>query len=64
MELTLSLVLILGIAAAVLLRFKAVGLVAAVILVLFGFYLADTDARTTVNDLVSGALNIFRSIDN
>ncbi|MGW0736331.1 hypothetical protein [Streptomyces sp. NPDC002851] len=64
MSLTLSLVLILGIAAVVLIRFRAVGIGAAVLLVLFGFYLADTDARTTINDLVAGALSVIRSIDS
>ncbi|MDI3389643.1 hypothetical protein QIS99_26150 [Streptomyces sp. B-S-A8] len=63
MALTISLVLLFGIGAFVLLRFKAVGPVAAVILVLFGFYLADTDARTTINDLVQGALSVIRSVD-
>ncbi|MDI3406056.1 hypothetical protein [Streptomyces cavernicola] len=63
MTLTISLALLFGVGAFVLIRFKAVGLVAAVILVLFGFYLASTDARTTINDLVSGALSIVRSID-
>ncbi|SDK79355.1 hypothetical protein [Streptomyces indicus] len=64
MAITVSLVLVLGIAAAVLLKFKAVGGVAAVILILFGFYLADTGARTTINDGVSSLLDTLRDIDS
>ncbi|MFP3992387.1 hypothetical protein U9R90_33960 [Streptomyces sp. E11-3] len=63
MALTLSLVLLLGIALAVLLRFKALGAGAAVVAVLFGFYLADTGASTTVNDLVTAVTDALRSID-
>lgn len=63
MAITISLVLIFGIALAVLLRFKALGAGAAIVAVLFGFYLADTDARATVNDLTTAVINAVRSID-
>ncbi|MFD6415004.1 hypothetical protein [Streptomyces sp. NPDC060194] len=63
MAVTIPLVLLFGIALAVCIRFKAVGFGVAVLAALFGFYLADTDARTTVNDLttaVTDALNDAR----
>ncbi|NUK08660.1 hypothetical protein HRW18_11690 [Streptomyces lunaelactis] len=57
MAITISLVLFFGIALVLLLRFKALGAGAAIVAVLFGFYLADTDARTTVNDLMGAVVN-------
>ncbi|RFU83271.1 hypothetical protein DY218_28605 [Streptomyces triticagri] len=63
MAITLSVVFVLGIAAFVLLRFKAVGLVAAVILVLFGFYLADTDASSTIRQITNSVIDTIRDID-
>ncbi|MET7715867.1 hypothetical protein [Streptomyces sp. NPDC005407] len=56
MAITISLVFVFGIALALLLRFKALGAGAAIVAVLFGFYLADTDARTTVNDLMGAVI--------
>ncbi|QIK07898.1 hypothetical protein G7Z12_19445 [Streptomyces sp. ID38640] len=53
MAITLSLVVILGALLALLLRYKSLGVGAAVVAVLFGFYLANTDARHTINDLTA-----------
>lgn len=59
MTLTIPLVLLLAVVVVMLLRFRAVGAGAAVVVALFGFYLADTGAADTVSQLVtavSGAL--------
>lgn len=53
MAITLSLVVILGLLLALLLRYKSLGVGAAVVAVLFGFYLANTGARHTINDLMT-----------
>ncbi|MGA5667224.1 hypothetical protein ACPCTG_17170 [Streptomyces pseudogriseolus] len=53
MNITISLVLLLAVGVVLLLRFKAVGAGAAVVVALFGFYLAGTDAADTVNQLVT-----------
>ncbi|MFF0622946.1 hypothetical protein [Streptomyces sp. NPDC004296] len=53
MAVTLSIVLILGVLLALLIRYKSLGLGAAAIAVLFGFYLASTDARHTINQLTT-----------
>ncbi|MDT0307192.1 hypothetical protein RM780_09480 [Streptomyces sp. DSM 44917] len=60
MTVTLSLALVFGVLVAGLLRFRAVGLGAAAACGLFGFYLADTGAATTINqtvDALAGALS-------
>ncbi|MFH9981197.1 hypothetical protein ACH4ND_18465 [Streptomyces sp. NPDC017179] len=53
MEITISFVLLLAVGVALLVRFRAVGAGAAVVVALFGFYLAGTDAADTVNQLVT-----------
>ncbi|MEU6031406.1 hypothetical protein ABZ825_31025 [Streptomyces tauricus] len=53
MVITIPLVLLLAVVASLLLRFKAVGAGAAVVVALFGFYLASTGAADTVNQLVT-----------
>ncbi|GGY21142.1 hypothetical protein [Streptomyces xanthochromogenes] len=53
MVITIPLVLLLAVALAALLRFRAVGAGAAVVVALFGFYLAHTGAADTVNQLVT-----------
>ncbi|MCW7946818.1 hypothetical protein AAW14_33775 [Streptomyces hygroscopicus] len=53
MVLTIPLVLLLAAVLALLLRFRAVGAGAAVAAALFGFYLANTGAAATVNQLVT-----------
>ncbi|MFD8308105.1 hypothetical protein ACFV29_38105 [Streptomyces sp. NPDC059690] len=62
MVITIPLVLLLGIAAVVLLRFKAVGFGAAVAVALFGFYLAGTGAAGTVNQLVTAITGALAGI--
>lgn len=64
MVLTVSLVLLFGVLLALLLRFKALGAGAAAVAVLFGFYLADTEARSTVNDLTTAVITAISSIDS
>ncbi|GAA2662776.1 hypothetical protein GCM10010400_22450 [Streptomyces aculeolatus] len=64
MNLTISVVLLAGIALAVVLRLKSATLTGAVIAVLFGFYLADTDAAPTVNELVTAIADAVRGIGN
>lgn len=53
MALTISLVLLFGVLLALLIRYKALGIGAALVAVLFGFYLASTDARHTINQLTT-----------
>ncbi|WP_392966909.1 hypothetical protein [Streptomyces sp. LN245] len=53
MVLTIPLVLLLAAVLALLLRFRVLGAGAAVAAALFGFYLADTGAADTVNQLVT-----------
>jgi hypothetical protein len=62
MVITIPLVLLLGIAALALLRFKAVGVGAAVAVALFGFYLAGTGAADTVNQLVTAVTGALAGI--
>ncbi|KIQ62913.1 hypothetical protein TR51_28925 [Kitasatospora griseola] len=54
MALTISLVVLFGIALAALLRFKALGYGSALIAVMFGFFLASTGLAGPINNLVSG----------
>ncbi|MDX2708178.1 hypothetical protein PV350_35830 [Streptomyces sp. PA03-6a] len=53
MNLTIPLVLLLAVVVGLLLRFKAVGAGAVVVVALFGFYLAHTGAADTVSRLVT-----------
>lgn len=53
MTLTVSVVLLAGLLLALLLKHKALGAGAATVAALFGFYLADTGAATTVDQLVT-----------
>ncbi|MGW2044139.1 hypothetical protein ACWCPF_03100 [Streptomyces sp. NPDC001858] len=62
MVLTVPLVLLLAVVAALLLRSKAVGAGAAVALALFGFYLAGTDAADTVNQLVTALADALNDV--
>lgn len=59
MAITLSLVFILGLLLALLLRYKSLGVGAAVVAVLFGFYLANTGARHTINDLMTALTHVI-----
>ncbi|MFE6686579.1 hypothetical protein ACFVFQ_08875 [Streptomyces sp. NPDC057743] len=51
--LTIPLVLLFGIVLALLLRQRALGAGAAAVAILFGFYLASTGARHTINQLIT-----------
>ncbi|GHJ36036.1 hypothetical protein [Streptomyces sp. TS71-3] len=57
MTLTISLVLILGVFAAALLKFRAVGFGAFVLIALFGFYLAETGAADSINEFMTAVAN-------
>jgi hypothetical protein len=60
--LTIPLVLLLAVVAVLLLRFRAVGAGAAVIVALFGFYLAHTGAADTVDHLVTAVTDALPGI--
>ncbi|MGV9938369.1 hypothetical protein [Streptomyces sp. NPDC003401] len=62
MVITIPLVLLLAAVLALLLRFRAVGAGAAVAAALFGFYLADTGAADTVNELVTAVTGALADI--
>ncbi|MFF7186263.1 hypothetical protein ACFZAR_13655 [Streptomyces sp. NPDC008222] len=62
MVLTIPLVLLLAAVLALLLRFRALGAGAAVAAALFGFYLADTGAAGTVNQLVTAVTGALAHI--
>ncbi len=62
MTLTVSVVLIAGLLLALLLKHKALGIGAAIIATVFGFYLADTGAAATVNQLITALANALRGI--
>lgn len=62
MVITIPLVLLLAVVAALLLRFKAVGFGAAVVVALFGFYLASTGSADTVNQLVTAVTGALADI--
>ncbi|MER5830247.1 hypothetical protein ABT116_05335 [Streptomyces sp. NPDC002130] len=62
MVITIPLVLLFAALALLLLRFKAVGAGAAVVVALFGFYLANTGAADTVNQLVAAVTGALADI--
>ncbi|MFJ4845444.1 hypothetical protein [Streptomyces sp. NPDC088733] len=62
MTLTIPLVLLLAVVVGLLLRFKAVGAGAVVVVALFGFYLAHTGAADTVNQLVTALTDALPGI--
>lgn len=62
MVITIPLVLLFAAVALLLLRFKAVGAGAAVVVALFGFYLASTGAADTVNQLVAAVTGALADI--
>jgi hypothetical protein len=55
--LTISLVLILGVLVAALLKFRAIGFGAFVLVALFGFYLANTGAADSINEFMTAVTN-------
>lgn len=54
---TLSLVLLFGILLALMLKFNAVSAGAAIVSLLFGFYLANTPAAATINGLMTAVIS-------
>ncbi|EGX55491.1 hypothetical protein SZN_32631 [Streptomyces zinciresistens K42] len=62
MAITIPLVLLLAVVVGLLLRFRAVGAGAVVVVALFGFYLANTDAADTVNQLVTAVTGALPGI--
>ncbi|MFF1324903.1 hypothetical protein ACFVZZ_36545 [Streptomyces chartreusis] len=62
MDITIPLVGLLAVVLLLLLRFKAVGAGVAVVVALFGFYLAGTDAADTVNQLVTAVTGALADI--
>ncbi|MFF7375686.1 hypothetical protein ACFY96_10515 [Streptomyces massasporeus] len=62
MVITIPLVLLFAALALLLLRLKAVGAGAAVVVALFGFYLANTGAADTVNQLVAAVTGALADI--
>ncbi|WP_053801820.1 hypothetical protein [Streptomyces rimosus] len=62
MVITIPLVLLLAAVVALLLRFKAVGFGAAVIAVLFGFYLASTGVSDTIKQLVTAVTGALANV--
>ncbi|HET6860667.1 MAG TPA: hypothetical protein VFH94_26665 [Streptomyces sp.] len=57
MALTISLVILFGSALAVLLKFKVVGVGSAFVAMMFGFYLSDTGAADTLNNLMGAVID-------
>jgi hypothetical protein len=64
MTVTFPVILILGVIAAALLKFRAVGFGAAVLVALFGFYLASTDAADSITQFVTAVGNAIGDINN
>lgn len=64
MTITISVALILGVVVALLLRFKAVGVGVALLVALFGFYLAGTDAAASIRQFVTAVAGAFAGLSN
>ncbi|WP_326811195.1 hypothetical protein OIE62_20605 [Streptomyces scopuliridis] len=64
MFLTISALALLGLLLALLLRFKAVGIGAAVVAVLFGFYLSRTGAAESIDQVITALADAVRDIGN
>lgn len=64
MVLTVSALALLGLFLILLLRFKSLGVGAAVVAVLFGFYLARTDAAASVDQIMAALSDAIRDFGN
>ncbi|MFE6026193.1 hypothetical protein [Streptomyces niveus] len=64
MVLTVSALALLGLFLVLLLRFKSLGIGAAVVAVLFGFYLARTDAADSVDQIMTALSDAIRDFAN
>ncbi|MGW7514624.1 hypothetical protein ACWGJ2_03410 [Streptomyces sp. NPDC054796] len=62
MAVTISLVVLFGVALAALLKFKSLGFGAAFVAVMFGFYLASSGAAQPVNELTSAIADAVRDL--
>ncbi|MDT0270028.1 hypothetical protein RM844_27485 [Streptomyces sp. DSM 44915] len=62
MTVTVSLALVFAVLVAALLKFRAVGIGAAVACLLLGFYLADTDMADNINDTVASLTDAIGDI--
>ncbi|WFB08269.1 hypothetical protein LRS74_15310 [Streptomyces sp. LX-29] len=62
MTVTVSLVLVLGVALLVALKMRTLAAGGALLAVLFGFYLADTGASDNVNQLVTAVTDALAGI--
>ncbi|WP_329077539.1 hypothetical protein [Streptomyces niveus] len=64
MVLTMSALALLGLFLVLLLRFKSLGIGAAVVAVLFGFYLARTGAADSVDQIMTALSDAIRDFAN
>ncbi|MGW2256704.1 hypothetical protein ACWCXE_02305 [Streptomyces sp. NPDC001780] len=64
MVLTISVLALLGLLLALLLRFKSLGAGAALIAVLFGFYLSRTGAAASIDQIMSALGEAVRDLGN
>ncbi|MEV0774561.1 hypothetical protein ACFTTN_00795 [Streptomyces niveus] len=64
MVLTVSALALLGLFLVLLLRFKSLGIGAAVVAVLFGFYLARTGAADSVDQIMTALSDAIRDFAN
>ncbi|WTJ68075.1 hypothetical protein OHA80_20945 [Streptomyces niveus] len=64
MVLTMSAIALLGLFLVLLLRFKSLGIGAAVVAVLFGFYLARTGAADSVDQIMTALSDALRDFAN
>lgn len=62
MVLTISALALLGLLLALLLRFKSLGIGAAAVAVLFGFYVARTGAADSIDQVMSAVSHAIRGI--
>lgn len=64
MVLTVSALALLGLFLVLLLRFKSLGIGAALVAVLFGFYLARTSAADSVDQIMTALSDAIRDFGN
>ncbi|MFI6084594.1 hypothetical protein ACIBBB_27080 [Streptomyces sp. NPDC051217] len=62
MFLTISALALTGLFLALLLRFRALGIGAAVVAVLFGFYLSRTSAAGSIDQIMTALANAVRNV--
>jgi hypothetical protein len=64
MVLSISVLLLLGVFVALLIRFRAVGVGAALVTLLFGFYLARSGAAEPIDQVMTAMADAVRGIGN